>query len=251
MARIISLLGNKRPALAFAVAAAAGFGLGASPPSPTTAECVVELFTSQGCSSCPPADRLAATMARDPANIVLSFPVDYWDYIGWKDTLASPTFSARQKAYAASRGDGRVYTPQVVVDGLTDAVGSDRDEIDRAIRANKGRGGAMTIPVHLIDKDGVLKVEIGAGPGGPAGIFLLRVAATRTVTIGRGENTGRSITYTNVVRAMNRLGDWDGSAKTFEVPELKGEGEGYVVLVQQGTQDKPGAILAGAKSSGL
>lgn len=95
-------------------------------PAPARIGAVVELFTSQGCSSCPPADRLLSTLARAPNMIALSLPIDYWDFIGWHDTLASPTFTARQKAYAAARGDGRVYTPQVVVDGLVDAIGSDR-----------------------------------------------------------------------------------------------------------------------------
>src|SRR5438270_13293400 len=88
---------------------------------------VVELFTSQGCSSCPPADRYLAELAKDPSLVVLSWPVDYWDYIGWKDTFGSPGFTARQKAYAAVRRDDQVYTPQAVIDGVTHAVGNDRD----------------------------------------------------------------------------------------------------------------------------
>ncbi len=92
----------------------------------------------QGCSSCPPADRLLGALARNPAMIAVSFPVDYWDYIGWKDTLASPGFTARQKAYAVVRGDGHIYTPQIVVDGRADVVGSDKDEVKRAIDVNEG-----------------------------------------------------------------------------------------------------------------
>jgi hypothetical protein len=216
---------------------------------------VVELFTSQGCSSCPPADRLVSAMARNPDMIAVSFPVDYWDYIGWKDTLATPGFTARQKAYAAVRGDGHVYTPQIVVDGRSDVVGSDKDRVEEAITVNKGRDGALVVPIRLKDTAGVLHIELGGGPGDLAktlaGVFILRVAHTRTVTIERGENKGRSITYTNVVRAMRKIGEWHGEPASFDVTELKAEDEGYVVFLQQGTLEQPGTILAAAKSAGL
>lgn len=216
---------------------------------------VVELFTSQGCSSCPPADRLLNTLAHNPDMIAVSFPVDYWDYIGWKDTLASPLFTERQKAYALARGDGHVYTPQIIVDGRSDVAGGDSEELAHAIDTNSGRGGALTVPIHLKDAAGILHIEIGAGTGdlahANAGVFILRVARTRTVTVERGENRGHSLTYTNVVRAMHRIGDWHGEAASFDLTELKAEGEGYVVLLQQGTQEQPGTILAAAKGSGL
>jgi hypothetical protein len=216
---------------------------------------VIELFTSQGCSSCPPADRLLNTLAHNPDMIALSFPVDYWDYIGWKDTLASPLFTARQKAYAMVRGDGHVYTPQIVVDGRSDVVGSDPDEVAHAIDINKGRGGALMVPIRLKDAAGTMHVEIGAGAGdlarANAGVFILRVARTRTVTVERGENRGHNLTYTNVVRAMRRIGEWHGEAANFELTELKGDDEGYVILLQQGSLDQPGTILAAAKSSGF
>jgi len=216
---------------------------------------VVELFTSQGCSSCPPADRLLGTLSRNPGMIAVSFPVDYWDYTGWKDTLASPIFTARQKAYASARGDGHIYTPQIVVDGRTDVVGSDLDEVDRAIEFNKGRGGALTVPIRLRDSAGTMHVDIGAATSNlervEANVFILRVAHTKTVTIERGENRGRSITYTNVVRAIRKIGEWHGDPAAFEITELKAEDEGYVVLLQQGTPEQPGTILAAAKSSSL
>ncbi len=189
-------------------------------------------------------------MARKPDVVAVSFPVDYWDYIGWKDTLALPAFSARQKAYAAARG-GHVYTPQAVVDGLADAVGSDREEIDQAIKAAKGRDGAMTLPMRLSHTDGRLLIEVAEGGGGPAGVFALRVMRARTVRIGRGENAGRSVTYINVVRAIDKIGDWTGETATFDMPEARGDDEGYVVLVQRGTLEQPGAILGAAKTAGL
>jgi hypothetical protein len=243
--------------VAFAAALTAGtFALYAEPrESDASPKAVVELFTSQGCSSCPPADRLLTALARNPGMIAVSFPVDYWDYIGWKDTLATPGFTARQKAYASARGDGHVYTPQIVVDGRADVVGSDKDEVELAIDGNKGRDGALSVPLRLKDAAGILHIEIGAGTGDlartAAGVFILRVAHTRTVTIERGENKGRSITYTNVVRAMRKIGDWHGEAASFEVTELKADDEGYVVLLQQGTLDQPGTIFAAAKSAGL
>jgi hypothetical protein len=237
-----------------ATVAMAVFALG-SLPGPVNgagaAPCVVELFTSQGCSSCPPADRLLADLARQPNVIALSLPIDYWDYIGWKDTFASPVFTARQKAYAAMHVSRNIYTPQVIVDGFADAVGSDRGAIERSIAAAQGHGEAMSVPVRLSEANHMLHIELGAGPGGPAQVLVMRVMRSRTVSIGRGENSGQSLTYTNVVRAMDKIGDWDGAAKSFDLPELKADGEGYVVLVQQGTPDRPGVILAAAKTKDL
>lgn len=228
----------------------------ASPLFANSATSVVELFTSQGCSSCPPADHLLSALARDPTVIAVSFPIDYWDFMGWQDTLASPSFTARQKAYAAARGDGRIYTPQAIIDGLADAVGSDRAQIEHAIKTSKGRDGALTVQIHLAETGDVLHIDIGEEPGGaakgqPANVYVLRVVRSKTVVIGRGENSGRSITYTNVVRAIRKIGEWDGSAKSFQLSELKGDNEGYVVLLQKGSETNPGAILAAAKSSGF
>jgi hypothetical protein len=229
---------------------ACGFGPAAGQPSNGVAG-VVELFTSQGCSSCPPADRLLSSMARDPSIIALSFSIDYWDFIGWKDTLASPEFTARQKAYAAALGVRRVYTPEAVVDGLFDAVGSDRAAIEHAVRLGKQSKGALSVPAHLHELGGVLQIDIGAGADIPAAIYVLRVAKSRTVVIERGENSGRSMTYTNVVRAIRKVGEWDGKPQSLELTELKGDGEAYVVLVQRDSDQGPGAILGAAKGIGL
>lgn len=213
--------------------------------------CVLELFTSQGCSSCPAADRLLGQIARKPDVVAVSLPVDYWDYIGWKDTLASPIFTARQKAYAAAIGSHQIYTPATIVNGLSDAIGSDREAIERAIAATRGRDDALSLRIRLVDMGGHLSIEVPAGTGGPAGVFLLRILRARTVQIGRGENAGRSVTYINVVRAIEQLGEWTGARVTFETVASRGDDEGYVVLVQRGTPDRPGAILAAAKTAGL
>jgi hypothetical protein len=212
---------------------------------------VIELFTSQGCSSCPPADRLLATLARNPNTVALSFPVDYWDYIGWKDIFASPVFTARQQAYARLSADGRVYTPQAVIDGVKAEVGSDKAAIDRAMSAPTQAGGAMSVPMSIEESGGYLRVDVGAGQPAGAGVYVLRVVESRTVEIGRGENSGRSVTYTNVVRAMNKIGDWNGQPAHFDMLELKADGEGYVVLLQAGDPGKPAVILSAAKTPGL
>ncbi len=205
---------------------------------------VVELFTSQGCSSCPPADRILGDLARDPSLVVITMPVDYWDYIGWKDTLASPQCTARQKGYAAARGDGQVYTPQAVIDGVSHVVGADRAAIEKNISEDRSAKGALSVDVATKIADGKASVDVGAGAGKAASVWLLEVEPSATVAVGRGENAGRTLTYTNVVRKMTRLGDYSGQAAHFEAP-AKAEAR-YVALVQAGAADKPGAILGAA-----
>src|SRR6516164_11066157 len=118
-------------------------------PAHADPRAVVELFTSQGCSSCPPADKILGELAKDPSVIALSMPIDYWDYLGWKDTLADARFSARQQAYSRVRGDRDVYTPQVIVNGSAHVVGSDRTAIESAIGTTRGTDGVMSVPVSL------------------------------------------------------------------------------------------------------
>jgi hypothetical protein len=215
---------------------------------------VVELFTSQGCSSCPPADRLAVDLARDPTLVVLSLPVDYWDYLGWKDTLALKAFTARQKAYGEVRGDRQVYTPQAVIDGAVHAVGSDRDAIEQATQAS-GPGTALSVPVTAEEAGGTIRIRVGAAPGGePATVVVLPLKKRCDVSITRGENKGRTVTYTNVVRDLVGIGTWTGGESTYEVPStlvsMRG-GDSYVVLLQTGGPDRPGVILGAAKGPGL
>jgi hypothetical protein len=208
---------------------------------------VIELFTSQGCSSCPPADQLLGELAADPSLVPVSVPVDYWDYLGWKDTLADPRNSARQKAYAHSRGDGQVYTPQVVVNGSLHALGSDKAAIELAIAASR-KSGAMSLLPKLALADGRLNVTVpdvmDARTGAEVWLFGLVKAAT--ITIGRGENKGRTVTYHNVVRRWIKLGDWTGKANSWSIPvqTLKGADiDEAAILVQSGTTEKPKAIL--------
>jgi hypothetical protein len=217
---------------------------------------VLELFTSQGCSSCPPADRILSQLARDPDVLALSFPVDYWDYIGWKDTLAAPNYTARQKAYASASGKGQIYTPQVVVNGLTDAVGSDLGAIEQAERTTAKRSGVLSVPLSVVEAEGKIKVSVGpASTGAPkaGGVYLLAFASSRTVTVQRGENAGSTLTYANVVRAITKIGDWDGAPVKLEADlsqaHLNGA-DSYAVIVQAGEHAAPSAILAAARGPG-
>jgi hypothetical protein len=214
-------------------------------------QAVVELFTSQGCSSCPPADALMVELAKRPELVTLTFPVDYWDYLGWKDTLAHPAFTARQRAYAHRRSDRQVYTPQAIVNGTKPCVGSDQAQIESLIVASEF-GPSLPVPVRAFDRDGTVTVEVAAGSG-TADVWVLPVLRSHTVQIGRGENGGRTITYANVVRGVIRIGEWRGDATRLDVPlaTARGGGDAYVVLLQATFGTKPGPILGAAKSAGL
>src|SRR5215468_381064 len=212
---------------------------------------VLELFTSQGCSSCPPADRLVGQLANDPSLIALSIPIDYWDYLGWRDTLANPAHSARQRAYARARGDGQVYTPQIVVNGATDALGSDQAAIERAIAQTDRKTGVMSLPVVLAVNNGTLDVSVSGGDKAPAAaeVWLCPLAKAVPVAIGRGENRGRTVTYHNVVRNWLKLGALSTAQSNWNVPiaQIKAEGiDAAAVMVQEGSHDKPGIILGAA-----
>jgi len=213
----------------------------------------LELFTSQGCSSCPAADQLLGELAVEPGVVALSLPIDYWDYLGWKDTLASPAHSARQRAYAHVRGDREVYTPQIVVNGSMHVVGSDRAAIEHTIVQTERNSAVMSLPVHVSVVGGELTVTAGAiAKEHLAGeVWLCSLEREVTVAIGRGENNGHTVTYHNVVRRWFKLGDWTGAAASWTVPtsEVLVDGaDAAAVLVQEGTSDKPGIVLGAAIS---
>jgi len=211
---------------------------------------LVELFTSQGCSSCPPADKLLGELAADPSLVAISVPVDYWDYLGWKDTLASAGHSARQRAYARVRGDRQVYTPQIVVNGLTHVLGSDRTAVDRAIAVTDRNAAVMSVPVLMSASASSLNVKVAPGREHAGGeVWLCPLARAVPVDIGRGENHGRTVIYHNVVRRWLKLGDFTGSEAVWNVPMadiLSNDVDAVAVLVQQGSHDKPGLILGAA-----
>ena len=213
---------------------------------------VIELFTSQGCSSCPPADKLAGELARDPSLIVLSLPVDYWDYLGWKDTLALPGHTNRQRAYSKARGDREVYTPQVVVDGAVHALGSDKAAIEKAMRQTREQSSPLLLPVTMERAGDKLTVHVAASKDekGQAEVWLCPITKSIPVAIGRGENSGQTLTYTNVVRRWIKLGDWTGKAETFSVPVkdvLQTDIDSAAVVVQTGVASAPKLMLGAAQ----
>jgi hypothetical protein len=215
---------------------------------------VLELFTSQGCSSCPAADKLAGEIARDPSVIVMTLPVDYWDYLGWKDTLALKGHTVRQRGYAKSRGDREVYTPQVVVNGMAHVLGSDRVAIERTIQKTRSAAAPLTLSVKVAVAGDKLTVELPAsGDGKMQGeVWLCPTSKAMHVEIGRGENKGRSVTYTNVVRRWVKLGEWTGKPETFTVPvsSLANESvDAVTVLVQPPAGDASRLMLGAAQAS--
>jgi hypothetical protein len=231
-----------------------GLALGASFALISTAlagepRAVLELFTSQGCSSCPPADRLLGELTRDPSVIALSMPVDYWDYLGWKDTLADSRFTARQRSYSRMRGEHEIYTPQVVINGAAHALGSDRDGIERSIDDTRKHNGVMTTQVSASVADGLLNVSLpdeASGTHRHGEVWVYGVAQSIPITIGRGENRGVNVTYHNVVRSWLKIGDWSGKAQSWNIPieNVNREGtDAAVVYVQDGTRDRPGVML--------
>ncbi|MEZ5922987.1 MAG: DUF1223 domain-containing protein [Hyphomicrobiaceae bacterium] len=216
-----------------------------SPPA------VVELFTSQGCSSCPAADEILGELAKRQDVIALSLPVDYWDYLGWRDTLASHEFTERQRSYALARGDGQVYTPQVVVNGLVHAVGSRLADIEAAMAATEAKLGTRRTSIALRMEADDIVVDIGAATDAadPAEGRILLAMTTRSVEvpIARGENRGRTITYYNVVRKLTEIGRWTGAAQSIHVSKSEyagAESDGCVVLLQTGAV---GPIVAAAQ----
>ena len=215
---------------------------------------LLELFTSQGCSSCPPADKLLGELAKDPSLVALSLPIDIWDYLGWKDTLALAGHTARQRAYAEQRGDRQVYTPQMVVNGSMHVVGSDRAAIERVIDETDHNPAVMSLPVLVSATGGDLSVTVKAAASGHASgeVWLCPLVSAIAVPIGHGENRGRTVIYHNVVRAWHKLGDFAGTDKTWSVPLSKletGAVDAAAVIVQEGTRDKPGVVLGVALTS--
>lgn len=234
-----------------AVAGAVYAAMTAMPAFAEQPRAVVELFTSQGCSSCPAADKLLGEYANDKTVLAISVPIDYWDYLGWKDTLANPRHTARQRGYASMRGDREVYTPQAVVNGSVHALGSDRNAIEAAVAKTRQKPATLSVPVTLTFKDDRLDVTIAASKQAPSGgeVWACAIAKAVPVAIGRGENRGRTVTYHNVARKWVRVGAWTGENQTMSLPrkELEtGDVNAVAVLVQSGTVESPSTILGAA-----
>ncbi len=239
--------GRRYLALA-AIATALGAAPSASAGQPRA---VIELFTSQGCSSCPPADRLLGDLAKDPTLIPLSLAIDYWNYLGWDDTLALAGHTKRQKAYSHVLGSGGIYTPQAIVNGSVQALGSDRGAIERAIAQSRANAETLSLPLTLTVADGRLTVAAPAAKSevAQAEVWLCPLSTSVEVTIGRGENKGHTFTYHNVVRRWVKLGDWNGAAASWSIPVDKFKSDGVdavAVVLQSGAAAAPGVMLGAA-----
>ena len=201
---------------------------------------VIELFQSQGCSSCPPANANLIRFAERKDVLALTFAVTYWDYLGWKDTFATPEFTARQWAYAKAMGQSEVYTPQIVVNGRTAGVGVEDGEMaDLARRFDRGAGGPA-----LALEAGAATIGAGAAPPQGADVWLVDYQpGVAEVAVRRGENAGRTLAHENVVRRLVLIGHWSGQAERLPVPPAQA-GLAQAVLVQA---PDVGPILAAAR----
>jgi hypothetical protein len=204
---------------------------------------VVELFSSQGCNSCPPGDKLLTELRDKPGVLALTFHVDYWDYLGWKDTIAAPDFSQRQYDYAKARGDMDVFTPQMIVNGEKQMVGSQRSEVFAVLEQSRRK--AWPVPVSIGDHGKELVFDMGAGSG-EATLWVMPVLDHVNVKIDKGEMAGREMTYANVVRKLVPAAMWTGAASKVSLPKdglLTPDATGCVALLQKG---KVGPVLGAA-----
>lgn len=216
----------------------------ASVAAPATAQSpvVVELFTSQGCSSCPPADKLMHDLAERDDVIALALHVDYWDYIGWKDEFADPAYADRQRGYAVEAGRRSIYTPQMIINGQADIVGTRPMELSKHIADYGAKPSVVNLALSRRGEDVVISAQTTAATG-PLVVQMLRYVPQRTARITRGENAGHTITYANVTQDWKILQEWDGVTElTLETP-APGDMP-LVVLVQKGVS---GPILAAAQ----
>lgn len=227
--------------MTLAVSAAAGPGLAEESNAPV----VVELFTSQGCAACPPADAFLAELAQDPGVLPLALHVDYWDYIGWTDRFAKAAFTKRQKTYAHAAGQRMIYTPQMIVAGRVEIAGTKKGRIHDAIAAEQDRPAVMRIDIEA-RVDGGVRVRLTplAAMEPAAEVIVVRYAPLREIEISRGENAGHTLHYANVVTDWAVLGTWDGqSPAEFAIPAPP-EPQPGAVLVQAAGQ---GPIISAAR----
>lgn len=224
---------------AFSLLAFNDIALAQEPPTsaPLT---VVELFQSQGCSSCPPAEANLNAIAGQSNILALSYGVTYWDSLGWKDTFAKQAYTDRQYDYAHYQHRSGVFTPQVYVDGQKDLVGSDRAQLNQVIAQSRMQGPSLTWAKG--------QLRVGAGkPSTPADVWLVRYdPRTLNVAIAAGENSGRTLPHRNIVREFVHLGTWSGSAQSFTLPAAKLPGLSTAALVQI---PSGGDILSASKAS--
>jgi len=226
----------------FALLAAIGLST-ATLVQPLQADVVVELYTSQGCSSCPPADALLGELAERDGVIALSLHVDYWDYLGWKDEFANPAFTKRQRGYAAAAGDSTIYTPQMVIGGKDHIIGTRSMSLVDTL--NRHIAQAVPLGLKARQNGGTVSISADAAKGVQGGLIvqLVSYSPKETVSIRRGENAGREMTYHNVVKGWSQIADWDGAAPLALKAEVNSS-EPMVVIVQHAGH---GAIIAATK----
>ena len=201
---------------------------------------VVELFTSQGCSSCPPADHLLGELAERDDVIALSFHVDYWNYLGWDDPFSSVASTNRQREYRAAFGLRYVYTPQIVVGGAAQEVGSHRGKVLRAIERMRASRQVKVDISHPDKKTAVVRVGAGKAPAGPATVWLFAYDKSHSTDIGRGENSGVKLVNTHVVRETRKIGEWNGKDLKISLP-----------IAMMGIENQDGcAIVVQSKNGG-
>ena len=213
---------------------------------PGAPSAVVELFTSQGCSSCPAADKILSRYAKSDNILALSFHVDYWNYLGWEDTFSKAEFTERQRRYAISFKRRGIYTPQAVVNGRDHTVGSRRGEIESLMQSYNAAGKGLTVPIKATRTNNNIHITTNAETG-DATLWIVFFDKEHSVKILRGENRGKTITYHNVVRNMSMLGMMkDGKLDvTLPLKELRRKGnESCAIILQQATsRGTPGAII--------
>ena len=230
-------------------AISAAFGLWAASSALVAAQdlgtsgTVVELYTSQGCSSCPPADAFLRKLAADPDVIALALHVDYWDYIGWSDRFAQPHFTERQKAYAHLVGSNTIYTPQMIVGGRDQVAGSDPEQVERAIRRDQRAPRKVQLQLMRQGDQVVILAEASPHLNAPVQVQLVRYHPLASVDIEYGENAGRVLDYANIVTDWSSLGQWDGTSALHLTAPVSGDDPVVVILQAEG----PGEILAAAQ----
>ncbi|MFT6076444.1 MAG: hypothetical protein ACJAZ1_003377 [Yoonia sp.] len=213
----------------FAVLSFLGF-LQATAVTAQNGPVVIELFTSQGCSSCPPADAMLHDLAKREDVIALALHVDYWDYIGWTDVFGRPENTSRQHSYAQAAHATTVYTPQMVIGGIEHVVGSRPMQVMDAVQAQVRRGNAVA--VSLTRSGSALQINASTAVRGDYVVQLVRYTPEETVAIRRGENAGRTLSYANIVKSWDVIGRWDGRSALTLAATADGP-DAVVVIVQQ------------------
>lgn len=242
-----------RRATAWAMTALGVLFLSAAPDRATAGEFaepkgVVELFTSQGCRSCPPADRAFERLVRDGEVVALSYHVDYWNYLGWADTLASPENTERQYAYAKAFGRSGVYTPQAVLNGREHLKGTDAVDIDRRLERLQDAGKGLVVPIRASRHDDQLTISVGAGRG-KANVVVVYFRQHQTVEVLKGENVGQNLDYWHSVTDVQTVGMWDGKALDLTLPAKRmgdDKSDGCAILLQAADSEGNPSHIVGA-----